>query len=197
MTTLMLAGSRFIPDLPEAVKVRLLEWIEQEHWLLVGEAPGVDTAFQKFLASQKYGRVGVFTALPAPRLNLGLEKWEVRTVDSGLKSRGAAMHTVKDRKMVELADGGLMVWDEKSVGTLVNIIDFVERGRSCHLWTPKDYDLWEIDSPKNLEALLVLHPETTAEAKKRLATFHKREAKRDSLEVPPETSGEISLFDSE
>ena len=63
------------------------------------------------------------------RNNLG--NWQVEKVESGLKSKSSAVHAFKDRKMSQIADVGLMIWDCKSAGTLSNVIDLLEQGKNC------------------------------------------------------------------
>ena len=178
----MLGGSRRLGRVPTPAVTRLIEFIEVEHELLVGDAAGIDAAFQQELASRRYKNVLVFTSLPSPRNNLG--NWAVKTVATGLKSRSAAMHTVKDREMVRIADCGLMIWDCESPGTLANMIDFVESGKSTLVWIPGDELLWELNSPKSLSGLLTKYPEPAAEARKRLRTYRNRLSREDSASPP-------------
>jgi hypothetical protein len=176
MTNVMLGGSRHLTNLPQVVVDKLIDHMNANVWFLVGDAIGADSLFQKFLHQKKYLRVVVFTSMEMPRNNYG--KWEPRVIDSGLKSQSAAKHTVKDRKMVENADEGLMIWDNESPGTLANAIDFIDSEKSCFFWTPKDGHLWNIDSPKNLQSLLETNLEIAQESQKRLITYRKREEKK-------------------
>ena len=182
MTNVMLGGSRHLTNLPQIVIDKLNDHMNANVWFLVGDAVGADSLFQKFLLQQKYLRVVVFTSMDKPRNNFG--NWKTKSIDSGLKSQSAAKHTAKDRKMVEIADEGLMIWDNESPGTLANAIDFVEIGRSCLFWTPKDDFLWNLDSPKNLQSLLETNFAIAQESQKRLETYRKREAKK---RTEPET----------
>lgn len=172
MTSMMLAGSRHIAALESETRRYLREACEANAWFLVGDAAGADSAFQGELRSLNHTRVVVFTALPTARTNIG--NWSVRVIDSGLKSRGADMHTAKDRKMVELADSGLMLWDAKSPGTLANVIDFVEQGKECTVMNIADQTFSRVDSPKDLEALKSLYPDVYRESSSRLRRFQKR-----------------------
>lgn len=180
MTTVMLAGSRHIQNLPSSASEKVRELAAQETWFVVGDATGVDCAFQSLLASLQYKRVVVFTSLDEPRNNLG--SWEVRKIDSGLKSKGAAMHTAKDRDMVRIAATGVMVWDGSSPGTLANVIDFVNEGKSCYVWSPDDDLLWSMDSPQQLEKWTAAYPDVTSEARIRLRRWSKRNAQRAASE---------------
>lgn len=176
MTTVMLAGSRHIQNLPTSASDKVRELIAQGTWFLVGDATGVDLAFQSLLSSLHYKRVVVFTSLDKPRNNVGC--WEVRKIDSGLKSKGAAMHTAKDRDMVRIASTGMMVWDGVSPGTLANVIDFVNEGKSCYVWSPGDDLMWAMDSPQQLEKWTAAYPDAASEAHLRLRRWSKRTAQR-------------------
>lgn len=96
---------------------------------LVGDAPGIDRAFQQLLAKDRYPAVTVFTSSSSVRHNLG--EWETYFVPSGLKSSGHASHAIKDRRMSSMADAGLMVWDASSTGTLANALELVGDGKRC------------------------------------------------------------------
>lgn len=182
MTNVMLGGSRHLSYIPTPALEKLNEYINQNVWFLVGDASGADSLFQKKLVESNYSRVVVFTSLDQPRNNFG--GWESRCIDTGLKSQSAAKHTVKDRKMVEKADEGLMIWDNESPGTFANAIDFVELGKSCMFWTPKDELLWCLDTPKTLNSLIEENFEIAKVAQARLTTYRKRESKKIPQEEP-------------
>lgn len=172
----MLGGSRHLTNIPQEVVDKLNDHIESKAWFLVGDAIGADSLFQRFLKNADYKRVVVFTSMAQPRNNFG--KWESRCIDTGLKSQSAAKHTVKDRKMVELANEGLMLWDNESAGTLANAIDFIHLGKSCFFWTPKDGHLWNLDSKEGLNSLLETNLAIAQESQKRLDTYRNRENKK-------------------
>jgi hypothetical protein len=90
--------------------------------------------------------------------------------------------------MTSIADSGLMLWDCKSAGTLSNVIDLVESGKSCRIWVALDAELYNFDNLPSLEKWLKQYPDVTKEAYKRLNTFRRREAKRTK-------SGPPALFD--
>jgi len=180
---IVLGGSRHLEFIPNEITERLQEWMESSSEFLVGDAPGTDRAFQMFLVSRQYLSVTVFTSADEIRNNLG--NWQVEKVDSGLKSKSNAVHAFKDRKMSQIADVGLMIWDCKSAGTLSNVIDLIGQGKNCFIWVAPDSDLYQFDNSDSLEKWMENFPEVRDEALKRLSTFHKREAKRDSLDSQP------------
>lgn len=173
MTNVMLGGSRHISNLPQVALEKLNDYMATNAWFLVGDASGADSLFQRYLAQRKYSRVVVFTSLDQARNNFG--GWECRPIESSLKSQSAAKHTVKDRKMVELANEGLMIWDNKSPGTLANAIDFIDHEKTCYVWTPDDEYFWNLETRSALQSLLERNLEVATESQKRLNTFKNRE----------------------
>ena len=184
---IVLGGSRHLEFIPNEIAERLLEWMESSVEFLVGDAPGTDRAFQKFLSSKKYPSVTIYTSVDDIRNNLG--NWRIEKVESGLKSKSSAVHAFKDRKMSRLADIGLMIWDCKSAGTLSNVIDLLGQGKNCFIWVAPDSDLYQFDNLASLENWMGRYPDVRDEALKRLSTFNNREAKIVSLNSQPELFG--------
>ena len=184
---IVLGGSRHLEFIPNEVADRLLEWMEKSSEFLVGDAPGTDRAFHVFLKSKKYDSVAVYTSADEIRNNLG--NWHVEKIDSGLKSKSSAVHAFKDRKMCQIADVGLMIWDCQSAGTLSNVIDLIDQGKNCFIWVAPDSDLYQFDSSISLDKWMKAYPEVRDEAFKRLSTYRKREAKRLNENSQPELFG--------
>jgi len=184
---IVLGGSRHLEYLPNEIADRLLGWMEKSSEFLVGDAPGTDRAFQMFLKSKKYASVTVYTSADEVRNNLG--NWQVEKIDSGLKSKSSAVHAFKDRKMCQIAEVGLMIWDCQSAGTLSNVIDLIDQGKNCFIWVAPDSDLYQFDSSISLDKWMKAYPEVRDEAFKRLSTYRKREAKRLNENTQPELFG--------
>lgn len=179
----VLGGSRHLEYVPQEVGARLTEWMDGSCEFLVGDAPGTDRAFQMYLKSKKYLAVTVYTSADEIRNNLG--NWQVERVESGLKSKSNAVHAFKDRKMSQIANIGLMIWDCKSAGTLSNVIDLVRKGKNCFIWVAPDSDLYQFDNQKSLEKWMNAYQDVRDEALSRLAKFDKREMKRNAEESQP------------
>jgi len=184
---IVLGGSRHLEFIPKEIADRLMEWMEVSCEFLVGDAPGTDKAFQVFLNSKRYSSVTVYTSADETRNNLG--NWQVEKVESGLKSKSSAVHAFKDRKMSQIADIGLMIWDCESAGTLSNVIDLIDRGKNCFIWVAPDSDLYQFDNSASLDKWMASYSEVRDEALKRLSTFRKREVKRVSEDSQPELFG--------
>jgi hypothetical protein len=179
----VLGGSRHLHFIPQDITEKLTDWIHQSSDFLVGDAPGIDRAFQQFLESRKYNSVTVYTSANEVRNNLG--KWAVERIESGLKSKSSAVHAFKDRKMSRIADIGLMIWDCESAGTLSNVIDLVKQGKNCFVWVSPDSDLYQFDNLESLESWMSIYSDVRDEALSRLRTFERREIKRDSKQDYP------------
>lgn len=182
----VLGGSRFLEKIPQNLNELLVEWNETGSEFLVGDAPGADSAFQKALKMIGSKSVTVYSSAGYIRNNYG--NWVSKEIESGLQSKSNAVHAFKDRFMTAIADAGLMLWDCESAGTLSNVIDLVESGKSCRIWVALDSELYNFDNLTSLEKWLKQYPDAADEAYKRLKTFRRREAKRIK-------SGQPDLFD--
>jgi hypothetical protein len=183
---IVLGGSRFLDRIPENLVELLIEWNDSNFEFLVGDAPGSDSAFQKSLKKIGSTKVTVYSSAGYIRNNFG--KWETKEIESGLLSKSNAVHAFKDRLMTSLADRGLMLWDCESAGTLSNVIDLVESGKSCQIWVSADSELYNFDNQNSLQNWLKVYPEVAVEAQRRLNTFRRRETKRAK-------SNQQALFD--
>lgn len=183
-----LGGSRFAGRLPIILTRELGKFIESGSTFLIGDAPGSDTAFQAFLKSQNYKNVVIYSSADYVRNNLG--DWKFEIIESGMKSKSSASHAFKDRHMSEICSLGIMNWDEKSVGTLSNVIDLIEQKKECLLYLDSEEQVVEISSISQLNSLAAKFPDSFAEAQLRLARYRKRKAKlSNTLDFG------ISLFD--
>jgi len=99
--------------------------------IIVGDANGADKAVQKFLHDASYNNVTVFCSGDACRNNIG--KWHAHHVNAPKNSKGFDFYAEKDREMAREADFGLMIWDGKSVGTILNILRLIRTGKKAVL----------------------------------------------------------------
>lgn len=175
---IVLGGTRKVDKIPQEVSALVTSFAEQGHRFLVGDAPGIDTGFQKLLIKLMMKDVIVCSSADSIRNNLG--NWSEKHIDSGLKSNSHAKHSAKDRYMTNEADLGIMVWDTLSAGTLANVLDLISLGKECYLFNLMDSDLTKFDSDKSLNKFLDSHQKVANESQKRLATYRKRLTKRET-----------------
>lgn len=177
----LLGGSLSIVEVPGDAIALVQAWIQSDSEFFVGDAKGADFALQNLLAKAGVEAVTVYYAGDLPRHNVG--SWPTVRIDSGLKSKSHRMYGAKDRAMSERADFGLMIWDGKSIGTLANAIDLVQRGRTCYLRVlTKTQELMEIKSLAELVDFKERFKEPFLEAEKRMKASQRR-AKKSSNHV--------------
>ncbi len=127
MNTIFIGGSRHISRLPVQVKERLDNVIKNGHQIVVGDANGADKAVQKHLLDAAYDKVRVFCSGPHPRNNLG--QWQTQNITPPKSVKGFQFYAAKDREMAHQADFGLMIWDGKSPGTVLNVLRLTRAGK--------------------------------------------------------------------
>jgi hypothetical protein len=131
VNTVFIGGSRDVSRLSPQVQERLTNVVQVGAQVIVGDANGADKAVQKFLSEREYRCVTVFCSGEECRNNMG--HWETRHIDAPKGAKGFDFYAVKDRIMAREADYGLMIWDGKSAGTILNILRLLRAGRKAVL----------------------------------------------------------------
>lgn len=152
MNTIFIGGSRHVSRLPSEVKKRLDNVVASGHQVIVGDANGADKAVQKHLMDAHYDRVVVFCSGNTPRNNLG--SWQIHHVDAPKSAKGFQFYAAKDREMAREADFGLMIWDGKSPGTVLNVLRLVRAGKISVLFNVPEKAALNIKSSDQWEAFL-------------------------------------------
>lgn len=136
------SGSISIKSLP-IIAIQKLDGIMKSNLtVILGDANGTDFLVQDYLYNHHYENVRVYYAGNSIRNNVG--KWMTLNVPSmGLKGR--KKFTLKDIKMAEDSDYGLMIWDGVSKGTKRNIDEMLSLKKHFYvvmnnlLLTDKDF----------------------------------------------------------
>lgn len=131
MNNVFIGGSRQISRLPIQVKERLNNIIENRHLVVIGDADGVDKSVQRHFVDANYEKVTVFCSGDKPRNNL--RPWNTHNVIPPKTVKGFQFYAAKDREMASEADVGLMIWDGKSPGTVLNILRLIRAGKKALL----------------------------------------------------------------
>ena len=142
MTTVFIGGSRTISRLAPQVVQRLDRIVEKNLPVVVGDANGADKAVQRYLHSKRYENVEVFCAGEVCRNNIG--NWKLRRVSSNAKGRNFDFYAAKDRLMSQQATVGLMIWDGKSVGTLLNVKRLLGEQKKVVVYDACEGRFWEL-----------------------------------------------------
>jgi probable addiction module antidote protein len=131
MNTVFVGGSRHVSRLSPLTQERLSNVIQMDARVIVGDANGADKAVQRFLSDHAYPHVTVFCSGEICRNNVG--QWHTRHIDAPKNAKGFDFYAAKDRVMAHEADFGLMIWDGKSAGTILNILRLIHAGRKAVL----------------------------------------------------------------
>lgn len=142
MNTIFIGGSRHVSRLPPEVKKRLDNVVASGHRVIVGDANGADKAVQKHFFDKRYDQVTVFCSGSTPRNNLGT--WHTHQVDVPKGAKGFHFYAAKDREMAREADFGLMIWDGKSPGTVLNVLRLALAGKISVLFNVPEKDVVNI-----------------------------------------------------
>jgi adenine-specific DNA-methyltransferase len=144
LNTIFIGGSRHVSRLPPEVKKRLDNVVASGHHVIVGDANGADKAVQKHFHDIQYDKVTVFCSGTLPRNNIGT--WLTRHVDPPKHAKGFQFYAAKDREMAREADFGLMIWDGKSRGTVLNLLRLAIAGKIAVLFNVPNKDVINIKS---------------------------------------------------
>ncbi|MCL6336531.1 hypothetical protein EXT66_21890 [Pectobacterium carotovorum subsp. carotovorum] len=152
MTTIFVAGSITIKELDPLIIERLKKIVDKKYRVVVGDANGVDSSFQRALMALNYENTTVFSSSPKPRNNLGA--WPVYVVKTDFQRGTREFYTAKDLQMAEKADCGLMVWDCKSPGTLNNVVELLLRNKYSVVFVNKMRDFVKVKKPDDIDTLI-------------------------------------------
>jgi probable addiction module antidote protein len=131
MNIVFVGGSRQVSRLSAQALERLGNITSSGSHVIVGDANGADKAVQKFLLNQSYDNVTVYCSGDSCRNNLG--RWRARNIQTPANAKGFDFYAAKDREMAREADFGLMIWDGKSLGTLLNVLRLIRAGKKAVL----------------------------------------------------------------
>lgn len=152
MSKIFIGGSRRISRLNAAVQQRIDRIVDQNFSILIGDANGADKAVQRYLQSRNYDKVEVFCVEGTCRNNLG--NWRLRSVKSALDIKDFDYYAAKDRLMASEARFGLMIWDGKSLGTLLNVFRLASRHKKAVIYTVPTKQFREVGDLADWESFL-------------------------------------------
>ena len=135
MKKVFVGGSRSLGmAFPQVVGDWLDDVRAREGHFLVGDAPGVDATVQTYLRLFAYPHAAVYHSSPTPRHHAKAYPAHYVAPPEGVSPKERRFQTAKDKAMAREADAGIMVWDGRSVGTLMNVYRLAQQGKPCLLW---------------------------------------------------------------
>lgn len=150
-------GSRKIVHLSDEVKSRLMNIVDVNGAILIGDANGADRSVQQFLDQINYRNVTVYYVGVAPRNNVG--HWATRSVESIAKKKDFSFFVLKDIAMSKAADYGFMLWDGKSKGTINNAVNLLRENKKLLLFHSAKNQFFYLKEFSHLRKLM-LEPNT-------------------------------------
>jgi hypothetical protein len=166
MKKVFIGGSRRISRLNAEITRRIDRMIEGELDVLIGDANGADKAVQTYLSEQQYPNVIVFCTGGQCRNNVA--GWPVRSVPPPHSIRDFRFFTAKDAAMAREADGGLMLWDGESAGTIVNVARLTAADKPVVVFVSPTREFSTVRSHSDLESLLA---ECAPDVRKRIDEY--------------------------
>ena len=146
-----IGGPLKIRTLKPDVISKLNSIIKKKYKVLIGDANAVDKTIQNYFFNKKYKNVEIYSVNKF-RNNLGGWKSNVIKVETKVKNR--EYYSIKDRKMAEIADVGLMIWNKKSEGTLNNILNLLILEKKVCLFIHQESKLVILKEIKDLESIV-------------------------------------------
>lgn len=172
MSKVFFGGSRKLGRINSAIRTRLRNLITNGHTVLIGDANGVDKAVQSFFSEEAYRNVVVYCMDGDCRNNVG--NWKIEVVESGGRKKDFSYYAVKDAKMSLEADYGFMIWDGESKGTLNNVLNLLQQGKSVLLYRSPSREFLQIRSADELLTVLANCPPEVREYLNKKIKLEKR-----------------------
>lgn len=152
MIKVFIGGSRRSSRLSADVRCRIDSIMEKRLAVLIGDANGADKAVQEYLNSKGYDLVEIFCSGGECRNNIG--GWSVRTISTKENKKDLSFYATKDRVMAVEASVGLMIWDGKSLGTLLNMHRLIHRQKKVIVHVAPMKEFVDLRSEADLVALV-------------------------------------------
>lgn len=133
-------------ELPKPIKDEIDRYIQQKKKIIVGDAPGLDTAVQEYLSEKGYKKVVVY-GTDYTRTNKG--NWKEHISDGSQYEEGSSeWHKVKDRAMQEDAMSGLAVVLENggAGATRKNVEALVKANKKVKIYELRGVEADQLDT---------------------------------------------------
>ena len=152
MNRIFISGSISIKVVNNQIVARLENMIEKGHEILIGDADGIDKAIQSFFANRYYKQIAIYCSGGMCRNNVG--KWNVQNVPVPPNAKGRKFYMVKDEQMAKDADYGFLIWDGKSAGTINNLTNLIQLGKTGLVYFVPSNCFYTIKDKQSFDELL-------------------------------------------
>ncbi|MFA6471998.1 MAG: putative addiction module antidote protein, partial [Candidatus Latescibacterota bacterium] len=151
MIKVFIGGSRNITNLTDELRTRIDRIIENRYPILIGDANGADKAVQQYLKNRQYDLVEIFFIEGYCRNNVG--NWPERAIPAPDGKKDFKYYEAKDKVMAEEASIGLMIWDGKSLGTLMNACRLIDKQKKVVMYVAPRKEYITLQTNDDLEKL--------------------------------------------
>lgn len=156
MPSVFVGGSRSIGRLNEDVINRFDSILSHNYKVLVGDAYGVDAAFQSLAVNRGYRDVSVYYTGEHPRNAVGYLRDSTVFVPNHDNLSGYRKFTLKDVQMAKDADYAFMVWDGKSAGAFQNVFNMHRLAKDSIVYHAPSSQFYLVNTDKTLDDVLCL-----------------------------------------
>ena len=129
---IFISGSISIDKLDDVIISEIEKIILNNYIILIGDANGVDLEVQKILSKSNYENVVIYFTGNKCRNNIS--SWPEICVKNTDNLVDREMYSLKDVKMAEDTDIGLMIWDGESTGTKNNILRMKKQNKRIKVY---------------------------------------------------------------
>lgn len=133
-------------SLPKPIKQEIDDYIRNKKKIIVGDAPGLDTAVQEYLAEKGYRKVVVY-GTDYTRVNKG--GWKEAISDGSQYEEGSSdWHKVKDKAMQDDAMQGLAVILENggAGATRKNVEALIKQNKKVKIYELRGTEIENLDT---------------------------------------------------
>jgi adenine-specific DNA-methyltransferase len=153
MTKVFIGGSRRVSHLSVEVRRGIDRIIEKRLPVVIGDATGADRAVQDYLRGRQYDQVEVFCVEGTCRNNVG--NWPSRLVPAPNDKKDFSYYEAKDKVMANEASVGFMIWDGKSIGTLMNVLRLTSQHKKVVMYVTPMKEFLNLNDETDWERFLM------------------------------------------
>ena len=140
-------------QLPYDVVSAIDNIIKESTDIIIGDCFGIYELVQKYLNSTGYRNVKVYVLGSKTKARHNIGNWEEKHFQIDGKRRTAySMRIEKDFQMAHDADEGIGIWDGKSIGTFINLLNLTILGKKSRVYLLNENKWIDIKSIEDLKA---------------------------------------------
>ncbi len=122
-------------QLPYDVVSAIDNTIKESADIIISDCFGIDELVQEYLNSTGYRNVIVYVSGSKTKARHNIGNWEEKHLKiDGKRRTASSMKLEKCFQMAHDADEGMAVWDGKSIGTFINLLNLTILGKKSRVY---------------------------------------------------------------